>query len=110
MPPHDAGHFSTHLTPKQYEKIVSLVGNRCSINCQLNGKMVETIWDTGSQVSILSEAFLRENFKGAEMRDISDLISADLNLTAVNGSAILYQGWVELEYRVAPEAETLAYL
>ena len=70
--------------------------------------MVEAIWDTGSQVSILSEAFLIENFKETEIRDISDLISANLNLTAANGSAIPNQGWVELEFRVAPEAGTLA--
>ena len=108
MPPPDAGHFSTHLTPKQHEKIVGLVGNRCSINCQLNGKMVEALWDTGFQISIGSEAFLRENFRETEIRDISDLISANLNLTAANGSAIPYQGWVELEFQVAHEAETLA--
>ena len=108
MPPPDAGHFSTHLTPKQHEKIVGLVGNRSSINCQLNGKMVEALWDTGSQVSICSEAFLRENFRETEVRDISDLISPNLNLTAANGTAIPYQGWVELEFQVAPEAETLA--
>ena len=108
LPPPDDGHFSTHLTPRQYEIIVSLVGNRCSVNCQLNGKMVEAIWDTGSQVSIYSEAFLRENFKETEIRDISHFISANLNLTVANGSAIPYQEWVELEFRVAPEAETLA--
>ena len=107
-PPPDAAHFSTHLTPKQHEKIVGFVGNRCSINCQLNGKMVEALWDTGSQVSICSETFLRENFRETEIRDISDLISANLNLTAANDSAIPYQGWVELEFQVDPEAETLA--
>ena len=36
------------------------------------------------------------------------MISTNLNLTAANGSAIPYQGWVELEFRVAPEAKTLA--
>ena len=107
MPPPDAGHFLTHLTPKQHEKIVGLVGNRCSISCQLNGKMVEALWDTGSHVSICSEAFLIENFRDTEIRDISDLISANLNLSAANGSAIPYQGWVELEFQVAPKAETL---
>ena len=46
--------------------------------------------------------------KRTEIRDIFDLISANLNLTETNGSAIPYQRWVELEFRVAPEAETLA--
>ena len=70
--------------------------------------MLEAIWDTGSHVSILSEAFLGENFKETEIRDISDLINANVNLTAANGSVIPYQGWVELEFRVAPDDETLA--
>ena len=50
----------------------------------------------------------QRNLRETEIRDISALITANLNLTAVNGSAILYQGWVELEFQVAPEAETLA--
>ena len=74
------------------------VGNRYSINCQLNGKTVEAIWDTGSQVLIFSEAFLRENIKETEIRDISDLINAILNLIAANGSAVPYEGWIELEF------------
>ena len=41
-------------------------------------------------------------------RDTLNLTRGTLNLTAANGSAIRYQGWVELEFQVAPEAETLA--
>ena len=103
--PVDAGHFQTHLTPKQQARVVGLVGNKCSMNCQLNGKSVTALWDTGSQVSTLSKAFLSENFQDLQVRDISELIEAELNLTAANGSSIPYDGWVELKFQVAPNSE-----
>ena len=34
--------FLSHLTPKQQAKIVNLVGQRCTVNCQLNGKAAKS--------------------------------------------------------------------
>ena len=48
----------SHLTPKQHTKITNLVGNRCTVNCQLGGKTAQALWDTGAQVSLVSKQFL----------------------------------------------------
>jgi predicted aspartyl protease len=32
-----------------------IVGNKYSINCHLDGQAVTALWDTGAQVSIVSE-------------------------------------------------------
>ena len=40
----NSGHFMSHLTPKQHSKITNLVGNRCTVNCQLEGKTAQALW------------------------------------------------------------------
>ena len=60
------------------------------VNCQFNGKPVKALWDTGSQVSVISEVFVRKNFPEVQIRDISELLQTDLKLTAANGSDIPY--------------------
>ncbi|CAB4018172.1 Retrovirus-related Pol poly from transposon [Paramuricea clavata] len=52
----------SHLTPKENEKLINLVGQRCTVTGKINEKTVEVLWDTGAQVSIVSAKFLKENF------------------------------------------------
>ena len=84
--------FVSHLTPKKSQKFANLVGERCIINCNLDGKQIQALWDTGAQVSILSENFVRENFPSTKIKEISELLDCDLNVTAANGSSIPYLG------------------
>ena len=86
--------FVTHLTPKQSSKLAKLVGNRCTIKCKLNALSVEALWDTGAQVSILSEQFLRRRFPGTKLRNISELFDCKL-------------GFVELEFRLKDEQDPI---
>ena len=44
--------FVSHLTPKQALRIANLVGKRCIVNCHLNDKETEVLWDTGAQVFV----------------------------------------------------------
>ena len=99
--------FVTHLTPKQSSKLAKLVGNRCTIKCKLNALSVEALWDTGAQVSILSEQFLSRRFPGTKLRNISELIDCKLDLTAANGTRIPYKGFVELEFRLKDEQDPI---
>ena len=103
-----SGHFGTHLTPKQHAKLVGLVGKRCSVKCYLNDHYLEALWDTGAQVSIVSEDLLTRVLPGIPIKDISELLDAELNLTAANGTKIPYKGWVEFRFRLSsPESELL---
>ena len=65
---------------------------------KVNGKAVRILWDTGSQVSVLSEEFLVHSFPEAQVRDISELVKGDLRLSAANGSEIPYKGWTEVRF------------
>jgi predicted aspartyl protease len=55
--------FMSRLSQKENEKLISLVGQRCTVTGKINGKTVEVLWDTGAQVSIVSAKFLKENFQ-----------------------------------------------
>ena len=90
----------SHLTPSQQSKVVQLVGKRCTVDCLLNGKQVEALWDTGAQCSIIPKSLVNSLFEKPYISPISELLddSDNLNLTAANGSAIPYDGWVEVEF------------
>ena len=40
-------------------------------------------------------------FPDTEIKDISELIEAELNITAANGKAIPYVGWVQLIFQLS---------
>ena len=70
------------------------------MNGEINRHSVEVLWDTGAQVSIISNEFLK-NFPGVVIKDISELLDTKLNLRAANGSEMPYIGWVELNFRLS---------
>ena len=74
--------FVSHLTPRQYAIVVGLVWKRCTVKGEINGHAVDVLWDTGAQVSIISNDFLRRSLSGVVVRDISELLKIELNLTA----------------------------
>ena len=92
--------FVSYLTPRQHARVVGLVGKRCAVKKEISGYSVDVLWDTGAQVSIITNDFLRRNLSGAAVKDISELLNIDLNLTAANGGEMPFVGWVELNFRL----------
>ena len=99
--------FISHLTPKQQQKVLSLIGRRCSIQAKLNEKETEILWDTGAQVSIISSHLLERNLPDVCIRDVGDLLNGDLHLTAANGSDIPYCGYVEISLQIGNAEHSL---
>ena len=73
--------FICHLSPNQQIRLSSLVGKRCILNCKLNGKNAGVLWDTGSQVSLISRTFLNEKFPSLKLRNLTELLDSDDNQT-----------------------------
>jgi len=93
--------FQSHITPKNQVRITQLVGNKCSINCRFNEKSVTALWDTGAQVSIVSEDFLKEHLPFKEVKEIGQLLGVQtISLQAANGTSIPYSGWVEINVKL----------
>lgn len=79
-------------------KVAQLVGRKCLVWCRMNNCKTQALWDTGAQVSIMSACWKSDNLPHLEVHPISDLLSKDelLDLRAVNGSEVPFQGWVEV--------------
>ena len=92
----------SHINPKQQFHVAKLVGRKCSVECLLNNRPLEMLWDTGAQVSIISEYVVNSQFPSIQLRDIQELLGTDHNidLQAANGTKIPYLGWVELDLKL----------
>jgi len=92
--------FVSHLTPTQHAKIINLVGRKSTVKFLLNDSEVSALWDTGAQVSIMTQAMLEETLPGTAVKDISELINVGLDLTAANGTKIPFIGWADVRVRL----------
>ena len=52
------------------KRLVKLVGKRPTLNCLLNGRKVEGLWDTGAMVSLLNSEFVSDQFSDAIIESI----------------------------------------
>ena len=95
--------FVCHISPREQQNISRLVGNKCIIQCNLNGLSTEALWDTGSQVSVLSKQYLHDNFPNLQVAPLRQLLECDIELDvrAANGTPVPYIGYVELEFNLA---------
>ena len=65
----DENVYACHITPRQQERIAKLVGKKCSVLCYLDDKPVEVLWDTGAQVPVVSESFLKSQLSSVQIQD-----------------------------------------
>ena len=97
----NSGFYTSHLTPKQQNTLQNLVGRKCTIHCLLNGVKVEALWDTGAQVSIISEGHLNQILPEVAIQSIEELLGdRTLNLQAANGTRIPFVGWVDVNLKL----------
>ncbi len=98
----DSQVYPSHLSPRQYTRVAKLVGNKCSIKCHIDGQAVTALWDTGAQVSIVSETFIHNLSLTNKIKNVEELLGVQnsVELKAANGTPIPYCGWVELSVRL----------
>ena len=102
--------FSTHLTPKQRNEIVNLVGDRCVIDCWIEEEYTEVLWDTGSQVCLVGRQWLRNRGIEKEMVSLSEILGHDVTVEAVGGKSIPYEGVVKLSFKLNGRQVTVPFL
>ena len=87
--------YASHISPRQQECIVKLVGRECAVDCYLDDKPTEVLWDTaGAQVSIVSVDFLESQLPKVQRRDIKQLLG-----TKGSRYSLLWMGrdWCEVD-------------
>ena len=74
-----------------------LIGMRYEIHIYINGRLTVILYDTGAQVSILTEAYLEEHYPPGtlQIRPVVELLGYELLLKGV-GQPISYTGYVIL--------------
>ncbi|KAL6485753.1 hypothetical protein MHYP_G00051450 [Metynnis hypsauchen] len=87
----------------QHSSVTSLVGRQCLVECYLQGRKCEALWDTGSQVCIIDEYWKNKHLPAAALRDVTDAVEAPdaLKLVTANGSSLPYVGWLEISFKLA---------
>ena len=100
--------FPCHLTPRQQAGLTKLVGRRCIVKCLIQGKEVEALWDTGSQVCVVSRKWQQTHLPLEVLRNVEELLGAGgvLNLKAMNGTDIPFDGWIEVRFKLAGDDTT----
>ena len=61
-------------------KVIELVGKRPQIDCEIGGVKTKALWDTGSQVSLISSTWLKNHNVNYSLDTISDVIGRELNV------------------------------
>ena len=99
----EAKSHTCHLSPKQHVRLSSLIGKKCIVKCKLNGLHASALWDTGSQVSLVSSNLVKENFPSLKLRNLTDLLDCGdiLDLRAANDTPVPFDGFVELTFELA---------
>ena len=59
---------------KQKHKVTGLIGEKCLIKVLLNNKLSLVLFDTGVQVSVKSNKYLRQNFSHVDEYPVNELL------------------------------------
>ena len=78
------------------------------VKCLIQGKEVEELWDTGSQVCVVSRKWQQTHLPLEVLRNVEELLGAGekLNLEAMNGTNIPFDGWIEVRFKLAGDDTT----
>ncbi|KAK2564655.1 hypothetical protein P5673_012136 [Acropora cervicornis] len=93
---------------RQQAGLTKLVGQRCMVKCMIQGKEVEALWDTGSQVRVVSRKWQQTHLPLEVLRNVEELLGAGekLNLEAMNGTNIPFDDWIEVRSKLAGDDTT----
>lgn len=80
---------------------VPLVGKKSTLKCLISGYPVTVLFDSGSQVSIVDRQWAKKYITNHPVRPLRELMDDELEVFAVNGQTVPYDGWVELTVTLA---------
>ena len=72
------------------------------MRCNIQGREIEALWDTGSQVCVVSRAWKQANLPFEKLRSVDEFLEEgkELSLEAMNGTDIPFDGWIEVTLRL----------
>ena len=71
---HKAGVYNTTLAPSERDEVVQLTGEKCLLDCKMNGIKTKVLLDRGAQVSLISKAWLNTHLNGGKVSKIEKIL------------------------------------
>ena len=68
------GSYTVNLSTKQKNKVTGLIVEKSLIKVLLNNKLSSVLLDTGAQVSVISDKYLRDNFPHVDEYLVNELL------------------------------------
>lgn len=78
------------------DKVAPLIGRKSLLKCSTAGYAVTVLLDTGANVSILDRTWKEKYLPCQDVRPLTELIDNELDVLAITGNEIPYDGWVEV--------------
>lgn len=84
--------------------VAKLIGGRCMLDCHLNGVKVQTLLDSGAQVSMVAKQWVSQALPDAEIFPLESLpLDGPLEVTAANGTYVPFDGWMDILVEITSE-------
>ncbi|XP_034416652.1 uncharacterized protein LOC117749943 [Cyclopterus lumpus] len=93
----------SNKTPPVTDKVAPLIGRRSLLRCSMAGYAVTVLLDTGANVSIIDRTWKEKYLPCQDTRPLSELIDKELDVLAITGDEVPYDGWVEPSYTMTKE-------
>ena len=93
------GQYQANLIPKEQKTLIGLIRKQNVVKLYMNDKPVEILWDTGTNISIISKKYVNNLFPNVVIKNSHDILSdADkLQVRWGNQEILQYEDYVELE-------------
>ena len=67
--------YQANLTPKEQKTLIGLLGKQKVVKLYMNDKPVDTLWDTGANISIISKEYVNKLFPNVVIKNLHDILS-----------------------------------
>lgn len=92
------------LKPKLHTKIAKLAGHQPLIKFIVNDKEFEGLWDTSTMINLISEEWLRKQFKDMKINLLQPFLGTkvtDLKIKAANNTEVDTDGIVRFNFCIS---------
>ena len=97
-----AGVYSATLAASERDQVVQLIGEKCLLNCKMNGIKIKFLLDTRAQVSLIPKAWLNTHLNEHKISKIEEILDPcdKLRVQWGNQAETPFVGWVDITFEL----------
>ena len=96
--------------PKENKEIIDLVGEKPLVEICLQGIPLKCLWDTGSQISVISRKLLNKYWPGRKLHSMVEFLGRKLGVSTANNTELPVEGIVLLDFLIGDISFTVPFL